>query len=117
MRDCAPSPRSIAFNGGFQPGGPDSAPLLDPAGEDVVVRPARKFGLEIAFRPTDFTQVNPAINRVLVDRALRLLDPRSDERVIDWFCGVGNFTLPIATRAREVLGVEGSAALVERARG
>jgi 23S rRNA (uracil1939-C5)-methyltransferase len=68
------------------------------------------------FRPTDFTQVNPHINRVLVARALRLLDVRSDERVIDWFCGLGNFTLPLATQARAVLGVEGSAALVARAR-
>jgi 23S rRNA (uracil1939-C5)-methyltransferase len=53
---------------------------------------------------------------VLVARALRLLDPRPDERVIDWFCGLGNFTLPIATRAREVLGIEGSEPLVERSR-
>ena len=68
------------------------------------------------FKPTDFTQVNPHINRVLVTRALRLLDPRPDERVIDWFCGLGNFTLPIARGAREVLGVEGSEALVQRSR-
>jgi len=68
------------------------------------------------FRPTDFTQVNPQINRVLVQRALRLLDAQADERLIDWFCGLGNFTLPMATTAREVLGVEGSQTLVERAR-
>ena len=52
---------------------------------------------------------------MLVGRALRLLDPQPRERVIDWFCGLGNFTLPLATRARAVLGIEGSAALVERA--
>ena len=75
-----------------------------------------EFGLTMPFRPTDFTQVNPHINRVLVGRALRLLDVRPHERVIDWFCGLGNFTLPIATRAREVLGIEGSEALVARAR-
>jgi 23S rRNA (uracil1939-C5)-methyltransferase len=68
------------------------------------------------FRPTDFTQVNPHINRVLVTRALGLLAVRKDERVIDWFCGLGNFTLPLATQAREVLGVEGSEALVARSR-
>ena len=68
------------------------------------------------FRPTDFTQVNRDINRVLVSRALRLLAPEPGERVIDWFCGLGNFTLPLATRARSVLGIEGSAALVARAR-
>jgi 23S rRNA (uracil1939-C5)-methyltransferase len=74
------------------------------------------FGITMPFRPTDFTQVNPHINRVLVARALRLLDARADERVIDWFCGLGNFTLPIARAAREVLGIEGSEALVQRSR-
>jgi 23S rRNA (uracil1939-C5)-methyltransferase len=68
------------------------------------------------FKPTDFTQVNPQVNSVLVSRAMRLLDAQADERVIDWFCGLGNFTLPIATRAREVLGLEGSGALVARSR-
>ena len=68
------------------------------------------------FKPTDFTQVNHQINTVLVGRALRLLDVQPDERVIDWFCGLGNFTLPLATRAREVLGIEGSEVLVERSR-
>ncbi|MEO5658173.1 MAG: rRNA adenine N-6-methyltransferase family protein, partial [Polaromonas sp.] len=68
------------------------------------------------FKPTDFTQVNPHINQVLVSRALRLLDVQPSERVIDWFCGLGNFTLPLATRAREVLGIEGSEVLVARSR-
>jgi 23S rRNA (uracil1939-C5)-methyltransferase len=68
------------------------------------------------FRPTDFTQVNPHINRVLVSRALGLLKVQRDERVIDWFCGLGNFTLPLATQAREVLGVEGAESLVARSR-
>jgi 23S rRNA (uracil1939-C5)-methyltransferase len=67
------------------------------------------------FKPTDFTQVNPHINRVLVARALRLLDARPQERVIDWFCGLGNFTLPLGTQAGKVLGVEGSSTLVARA--
>src|SRR5207244_1237217 len=67
-------------------------------------------------RPTDFTQVNPHINRVLVDRAIRMLAVEGGERVIDWFCGLGNFTLPLATRAGEVLGIEGSEALVARSR-
>ena len=73
-----------------------------------------EFGITMPFRPTDFTQVNPHINRVLVSRALSLLDVHKSERVIDWFCGLGNFTLPLATRAREVLGVEGAQALVTR---
>ena len=75
-----------------------------------------EFGIRMPFKPTDFTQVNQAINQVLVGRALRLLDPKRSERVIDWFCGLGNFTLPLATRAGSVLGIEGSPALVERAR-
>ncbi len=68
------------------------------------------------FAPTDFTQVNSAINRVMVSRAIRLLDPQPGERIADFFCGLGNFTLPIARSGAQVLGIEGSAALVERAR-
>jgi 23S rRNA (uracil1939-C5)-methyltransferase len=75
-----------------------------------------QFGITMPFKPTDFTQVNPHINQVLVGRALRLLDVQKSERVIDWFCGLGNFTLPLATQAREVLGVEGSEELVARSR-
>jgi 23S rRNA (uracil1939-C5)-methyltransferase len=67
------------------------------------------------FKPTDFTQVNPHINRVLVARAAPA-GRAAHERVIDWFCGLGNFTLPLATQAREVLGIEGSEALVARSR-
>jgi 23S rRNA (uracil1939-C5)-methyltransferase len=69
------------------------------------------------FAPTDFTQVNSAINRVLVRRALALLAPQPGERVADFFCGLGNFTLPIARRGADVVGVEGSASLVQRAEG
>ena len=75
-----------------------------------------EFGITMPFRPTDFTQVNPHINRVLVSRALGLLAVGKQERVIDWFCGLGNFTLPLATQARAVLGVEGAEALVARSR-
>jgi 23S rRNA (uracil1939-C5)-methyltransferase len=75
-----------------------------------------EFGITMPFKPTDFTQVNPHINRVLVSRALGLLDAQRQERVIDWFCGLGNFTLPIATQAGEVLGIEGSEVLVARSR-
>jgi 23S rRNA (uracil1939-C5)-methyltransferase len=67
------------------------------------------------FKPTDFTQVNHQINRVLVARALRLLEAQPQERVADLFCGLGNFTLPLATQASEVVGIEGSTALTERA--
>jgi 23S rRNA (uracil1939-C5)-methyltransferase len=67
------------------------------------------------FRPTDFTQVNHQINRVLVGRALRLLAPARSDRVLDLFCGIGNFTLPLARLAREVVGIEGSEVLTTRA--
>jgi 23S rRNA (uracil1939-C5)-methyltransferase len=99
----------------LQANGPDSAVPLEARGPELAYA-LPEFGLTIAFRPTDFTQVNPHINSVLVGRALRLLDVQPDERVIDWFCGLGNFTLPIATRAREVLGIEGSETLVARSR-
>ena len=72
--------------------------------------------MRLAFLPTDFTQVNHAVNRVLVSRAVRLLDPQPGERVGDLFCGLGNFSLPIATRGAQVIGIEGSKPLVERAR-
>ena len=88
--------------------------LLDEGGPQLAYA-LPGFGITMPFKPTDFTQVNPQINAVLVGRALRLLDTGANERVIDWFCGLGNFTLPIATRSREVLGVEGSVTLVERA--
>ena len=99
----------------LQAKGPDTVRLLDEGGEQLSYA-LPEFGVVMPFKPTDFTQVNPSINRVLVSRALRLLDAKADERVIDWFCGLGNFTLPIATTAREVLGVEGSEALVARSR-
>lgn len=99
----------------LQSEGPDSVTLLDADGPQLSYTLA-EFGLHMPFRPTDFTQVNPQVNAVLVGYALRLLEVARDERVVDWFCGLGNFTLPLATRAAVVLGVEGSKALVERAR-
>ncbi|MBT9590587.1 MAG: 23S rRNA (uracil(1939)-C(5))-methyltransferase RlmD, partial [Thiobacillus sp.] len=75
-----------------------------------------EFGLTMPFRPTDFTQVNVAINRALVSRAMRLLQPQAGERIADMFCGLGNFSLPIATSGADVLGIEGSPELVARAR-
>ena len=74
-----------------------------------------EFGITMPFKPVDFTQVNHMINRVLVARALRLLEVQPHERVADLFCGLGNFTLPLATQAREVVGIEGSSSLTERA--
>ncbi len=99
----------------LQPKGPDTVHLLEEGGPQLNYA-LPDFGITMPFKPTDFTQVNPHINRVLVTRALRLLDAGRDDRVIDWFCGLGNFTLPIATQAREVVGIEGSEALVARSR-
>ena len=96
----------------LQPKGPDTVRLLDEGPQLAYGLP--DFGITMPFKPTDFTQVNPFINRVLVSRALRLLGAQKSDRVIDWFCGLGNFTLPIATQAGEVLGIEGSEALVQR---
>ena len=98
----------------LQSKGPDTVKLMDGALGESLSYGLPEFGITMPFKPTDFTQVNPHINRVLVTRALRLLDVQPHERVIDWFCGLGNFTLPLATQAREVLGIEGSEALVAR---
>jgi 23S rRNA (uracil1939-C5)-methyltransferase len=99
----------------LQPKGPDTAHPLDEV-ESRLAYELPEFAIRMPFRPTDFTQVNQAINEALVSRALRLLEVQPGESVVDWFCGLGNFTLPLATRAGRVLGIEGSAALVERAR-
>lgn len=99
----------------LQPKGPDTVRLLDEGGPELAYA-LPEFGIRMPFKPTDFTQVNPHINAALVGRALRLLAVQQGDRVIDWFCGLGNFTLPLATQAREVLGIEGSEALVQRSR-
>lgn len=98
----------------LQPAGPDSAYQFYP-GDTTLHYALPEFGVKMPFKPTDFTQVNHQINRVLVARALRLLEVQPTDRVADLFCGLGNFTLPIATQAREVVGIEGSTTLTERA--
>jgi 23S rRNA (uracil1939-C5)-methyltransferase len=100
----------------LQPRGPESAEPFHPLPAPALAYALPEFGLRIAFHPTDFTQVNHAVNRILVARAVRLLDPQPGERIGDLFCGLGNFSLPLATRGAQVIGLEGSRALVERAR-
>ncbi|NOX09436.1 MAG: 23S rRNA (uracil(1939)-C(5))-methyltransferase RlmD [Gammaproteobacteria bacterium] len=99
----------------LQPEGPDSIHLLYPdqaglsyaiADEDILIQ----------FQPTDFTQINPAINRDMIAQVIKMLDLNKDDRVLDLFCGLGNFTLPMARHAGHVVGVEGSLDLVKRAR-
>ncbi|WP_342129356.1 23S rRNA (uracil(1939)-C(5))-methyltransferase RlmD [Hydrogenophaga sp. OTU3427] len=116
LRDFATRHAEHGLQWWLQPKGPDTVHLLDPVPEGRQLSYALpEFDVVMPFKPTDFTQVNPHINRVLVGRALRLLDVQRQERVIDWFCGLGNFTLPLATQAGEVLGIEGSDTLVTRA--
>ena len=100
----------------LQPKGPDTAYAFYPLDAPALTYSLPEFKVVMPFRPTEFTQVNPQINQVLVSRALRLLDPQPGERIADMFCGLGNFTLPIARRGATVLGMEGSQGLVERAR-
>lgn len=100
----------------LQPGGPDTVCRFHPPGEELLCYTLPEFGIEFRFRLTDFTQVNHQINRVLVRRALALLDPKPGERIGDLFCGIGNFSLPIARRGAFVLGLEGARELIARAR-
>jgi 23S rRNA (uracil1939-C5)-methyltransferase len=99
----------------LQPKGPDTVHLLDGQAALELAYQLPAFGLRMPFKPTDFTQVNHEINRVLVSRALSLLDVQQTDRVLDLFCGLGNFTLPLARLAGEVMGIEGSEQLVQRA--
>jgi 23S rRNA (uracil1939-C5)-methyltransferase len=99
----------------LQPGGPDTTAPMAATDYTELYYALPEFNLRIGFSPTDFTQVNHAVNAVLVRRAVALLDPRPGERVADLFCGVGNFALAVARRGAAVTGIEGSAALVRRA--
>lgn len=99
----------------LQAGGPETAKPMQP-GQGELYYELPEFGVRLYFGPTDFTQVNAGVNRVLVARAVRLLEPRPGERIADLFCGLGNFSLPLARRGAQVVGFEGSAALVARAR-
>jgi 23S rRNA (uracil1939-C5)-methyltransferase len=99
----------------LQPGGPATAFRFHPTEAPALAYSLPEFGVRLPFAPTEFTQVNQQVNAMLVRRALGLLDPRPGERVADFFCGLGNFSLPIARRGANVLGVEGSQALVARA--
>ena len=100
----------------LQEGGPETIRPLPGQAVDLSYS-LPDFDVRLHFLPTDFTQVNLELNRLMVRQALELLDPGPEERVLDLFCGLGNFTLPLARRAGSVLGVEAEAGLVERARG
>jgi 23S rRNA (uracil1939-C5)-methyltransferase len=99
----------------LQPGGYETIAKLDTPPKELSYRLPR-FDVSIQFQPTDFVQINARLNELMVERALELLQPRVEENVLDLFCGLGNFSLPLARQARHVVGVEGEAGLVERAR-
>ncbi|MBC7780350.1 MAG: 23S rRNA (uracil(1939)-C(5))-methyltransferase RlmD [Proteobacteria bacterium] len=100
----------------LQPQGPDTAHPLHPVEPALLEYRLSEFDVRLRFAPTEFTQVNHAVNEILVRRAIGLLDPRAGERVADFFCGLGNFSLPIAARGASVIGVEGAKSLIARAR-
>jgi 23S rRNA (uracil1939-C5)-methyltransferase len=99
----------------LQPGGLHTVAPMTPGPVDLHYR-LEDFDLRLDFGPTDFVQVNGAINAAMVNRAIELLEVRPTDRVLDLYCGLGNFTLPLARRAGAVVGVEGEAGLIERAR-
>ena len=100
----------------LQPSGTDSLHLMDESEPSRLGYSIQEFGVRMPYRPADFTQVNPHINEVLVSKAIQYLQLEHNESVVDWFCGLGNFTLPLATIASKVLGIEGSEILVSRAK-
>jgi len=99
----------------LQPKGPDTAYPFHPLDAPELAYSLPEFDLVMPFRPTEFTQVNHGINRMLIRRAMGLLEVQAGERIADFFCGLGNFSLPIARRGAHVVGIEGSAGLVARA--
>ena len=100
----------------LQSGGPDSVSLLYPEGAvEALTYSLPEFDIRIEFDPIGFVQVNAEINQRMVSRAIELLDPQADDRVLDLYCGIGNFSLPLAKRSGTVLGVEGEAMLVSAA--
>jgi 23S rRNA (uracil1939-C5)-methyltransferase len=99
----------------LQPAGPESAAPFHPLDAPALDYALAEFRVRLRFGPTEFTQVNAQMNRALVKRAVSLLDPQPGERVGDLFCGLGNFSLPLATRGAHVVGIEGSPVLVRRA--
>ncbi len=98
----------------LQSKGPDTAVPFHPLNAPELDYRLPEFDLVMPFKPTEFTQVNQDVNAMLVRRAMQLLDPKSGERIADFFCGLGNFTLPIARLGAQVLGIEGAAGLVKR---
>ena len=99
----------------LQTKGPETVVPFYPLDAPALSYSLPEFGITMPFSPTDFTQVNSTLNRLMMSRAMRLLSPQKGERIADFFCGLGNFTLPIARSGAQVVGIEGSASLLQRA--
>lgn len=107
--------KQYSFDLYLQPGGPETIIKIYPKDQtERLYYSLPEYNLKLAFYPTDFTQVNPELNRQMLQQALRLLDLKPNDNVLDLFCGLGNFTLPIAKQVNSVLGIEGSQAMVDR---
>jgi len=112
LREFARAHNIVVF---LQPKGPDTVRLLDGL-ESSLEYGIPSLGLRFAFEPLDFLQVNGELNREMVLRAIELLDPQTDDRILDLFCGLGNFSLALALEAGQVVAVESSEAMVSRGR-
>jgi len=99
----------------LQPAGYDSIHKIWPKDSDSLLTYNLVDGVTLYFHPTDFTQVNAGINRLMIQQAIALLDPRAEDNILDLFCGLGNFSLPLAKRGARVTGIEGDARMVMRA--
>ncbi len=96
---------------------PETGPETEATNKDIKLSyHLPDYDVEMQFQPTDFTQVNASLNQKMINHAIELLDPQAEDRVLDLFCGLGNFSLPLARKAGAVVGVEGEASLVSRAR-
>lgn len=113
LRDFALKHNLVIY---LQAGTPEDLELLYPDSVEPLFYELPGYNLRIEFQPSDFTQVNAEINRGMIDMALNFLNLNENDRVLDLFCGLGNFSLPIATRCAHVTGVEGSDAMVNKAR-
>jgi 23S rRNA (uracil1939-C5)-methyltransferase len=100
----------------LQPGGYDSVYRLDTADKSELFYKLDEHDITIVFQPTDFTQINVDINQQMINLAMELLDVDKDDDILDLFCGVGNFTLPLARQVKSITGVEGDERLVQRAK-
>ncbi len=109
--------KTFKFHIYLQPGSPETTHKIWPQDDKNMMQYALPdYQLEMQFHPLDFTQINGEINPMMINQALALLDPQDSDHVLDLFCGLGNFTLPIARKAKQVTGIEGSIEMVKRAR-